>query len=256
MLEFESNVDYSTKLDNFEGPLDLLLHLIKQAKIEIKDIFVSDVTEQFLKYIEGLEVLDIDKASDYLNMAATLLEIKSNSLLPKVEEFDENYEDPEEALKRRLEEYKLLKDASEKLKLQENVERFYKEPDKSVGDVRVVYTDFNLNGLIDAFSKLLMRVDDKKRQENITKEIPKEVFTVKDKVEHIRTVLLKKNSVSFFELFTSYYHKNELITTFQALLELLKLQYVAVEQDGVFNDITITLRDDRNEELGEIDEYN
>ncbi len=257
MAEFESTVDYSTKLDNFEGPLDLLLHLIKEAKIEIKDIFVSDVTEQFLKYMEGLEVLDVDKASEYLNMAATLLEIKSKSLLPKIEIFDEDYEDPEEMIKRRLEEYKLFKEASEKLKLQENVERFYKEPDKSVGDVRVVYNDyFNLDGLIDAFSKLLMRVDDKKRQENVLKEIPKEVFTVKDKVEHIRSVLNEKKTVSFFELFTRYYHKNEFITTFQALLELLKLQYVSVEQNGVFDDITITLREDRNEELGEIDEYN
>ncbi len=256
MAEFESTVDYSTKLDNFEGPLDLLLHLIKEAKIEIKDVFVSDVTEQFLKYIEGLDVLDVDKASEYLTMAATLLEIKSKSLLPKVEIYDDDYEDPEETIKRRLEEYRLFKEASEKLKLQENVERFYKDPDKSVGDVKIVYNDFNLDGLIDAFSKLLMRVDDKKRQKNVLKEIPKEIFTVKDKVEHIRNVLSEKNSVSFFELFSGYYYRNELITTFQAMLELLKLQYVSVEQNGVFDDITITLREDRNEELGEIDEYN
>ena len=88
------------------------------------------------------------------------------------------------------------------------------------------------------------------------KEIPNEVFTVKDKVEHIRTVLLERKEVSFFEMFSSYYTKNELITTFQAMLELLKLQYITVDQNGVFDDITITLRDDRNEELGEIDEYN
>ena len=255
MAEFESVVDYSTKLDNFEGPLDLLLHLIKEAKIEIKDIFVSDVTEQFLKYMEGLSQIDVDKASEYLNMAATLLEIKSKSLLPKIEEFDEDYEDPEEMIKRRLEEYKLFKEASEKLKQIENVERFYKEPDKSVGDVRIVYNDFNIDGLIEAFSKLLMRVDDKKRQENVLKEIPKEVFTVKDKVEFIRNVLVDKQTISFFELFTEHLSKSELITTFQAMLELLKLQYISVEQNGVFDDITINLREDRNEELGEIDEY-
>ena len=254
MAEFESIVDYSTKLDNFEGPLDLLLHLIKEAKIEIKDVFVSKVTEQFLQYMDGLDVLDVDKASEYLNMAATLLEIKSKSILPKIEEMD--FEDPEQELIRQLEEYKLFKEASEKLKEQENVLRFYKEPDKSVGDVKIVYSNFNLDGLIAAFSKLLMRVDDKKRQENVLKEIPKEVFTVKDKVEHIRAVLLDKKEASFFEMFSSYYTKNELITTFQAMLELLKLQYITVEQNGVFDDITITLREDRNEELGEIDEYN
>ncbi len=255
MAEFESIVDYSTKLENFEGPLDLLLHLIKEAKIEIKDIFVSQVTEQFLEYIKGVEVLDIDKASEYLVMAATLIEIKSKSILPVIEEI-ENEEDEGKELIRKLEEYKLFKEASEKLKEQENVDRFYKEPNKDVGDVKIVYSDFNLEGLINAFSKLLMRVDDKKRQENMLKEIPKEVFTVKDKVVHIRQTLLDRKEMSFYELFTSYYTKNELITTFQAMLELLKLQYIKVEQTGIFDDITLKLREDRNEELGEIDEYN
>ena len=180
MAEFESVVDYSTKLKNFEGPLDLLLHLIKEAQIEIKDIFVSEVTDQFLKYMDGLSVLDVDKTSEYLNMAATLLEIKSKAILPKIDEtFDE--EDPEQTLIRQLEEYKLFKEASAKLKEQENVDRFYKEPDDDVGEVKVIYNKFNLQGLISAFSKLLMRVDDKRRQENTLKEIPKEVFTVKDK---------------------------------------------------------------------------
>ncbi len=256
MAEFESIVDYSTKLDNFDGPLDLLLHLIKDAKIDIRDIFVSQVTEQYLEYINNLEVIDVDKVSEYLLMATKLLEIKSKSVLPLLEEEQQALDDEKDDLYRQLEEYKLFKEASEDLKLQENVLRFYKEPDKNVGEVKVIYNDFNLNGLIEAFSKLLMRVDDKKRQENVLKEIPKEVFTVKDKVTHLQTILLEKKSVSFFETFSSNRTKNELITTFQALLELLKLQYVYVEQNGIFNDITITLRDDRNEELGEIDEYN
>ena len=210
MAEFESVVDYSTKLDNFEGPLDLLLHLIKEAKIEIKDIFVSQVTEQFLLYMNGVEVLDVDKASEYLNMAATLLEIKSKSILPKIDEYLDDLEDPETALIRQLEEYKLFKEASEKLKEQENVLRFYKEPDKSVGDVKIVYSDFNLDGLISAFSKLLMRVDDKRKQENVLKEIPKEVFTVKEKVDTIRSILLERKSVSFFETFDKIYTRTEI----------------------------------------------
>ena len=256
MAEFESVVDYSTKLDNFEGPLDLLLHLIKEAKIEIKDIFVSQVTEQFLKYMDGLSVLDVDKASDYLNMAATLIEIKSKSILPSEEDMQDVL-DEQQLLFQQLEEYKLFKEVSEKLKAQQNVDRFYKEPDKSVGEVKIVYNEyFNIDGLINAFSKLLMRVDDKRRQENVLKEIPKEVFTVKDKVEKIRSILLDKKIVSFFETFDGVYSKSELITTFQAMLELLKLQYIKVEQNDIFDDITLILRDDRNEELGEIDEYN
>ena len=256
MAEFESVVEYSTKIDNFDGPLDLLLHLIKEAQIEIKDIFVSQVTEQFLAYMNGLSVLDVDKASEYLNMAATLLEIKSKSILPKEEIFDEDYIDEGLLLQQKLEEYKLIKEASEKLKMQENIDRFYKDPDKSVGEVKIVYSDFNLDGLINAFSKLLMRVDDKERQQNQLKEIPKEVFTVKDKVYHLRSLLLDRQAISFFETFDENYTKNELITTFQALLELLKMQYVTVEQNGIFDDIIINLREDRNEEIGEIDEYN
>ena len=256
MAEFESVVDYSTKLDNFDGPLDLLLFLIKEAKIDITEIFVSQVTEQYLAYINSFEIIVVDKVSEYLIMAAKLLEIKSKSVLPLMDDEAQAIEDDKQNIYRQLEEYKLFKEASQDLKEQENVLRFYKEPDKNVGEVKVVYNDFNLEGLIEEFSKLLMRVDDKKRQENVLKEIPKEIFTVKDKVDHLRNVLLEKKSVSFFETFSTNHTKNELITTFQALLELLKLQYVSVEQDGVFNDITITLREDRNEELGEIDEYN
>ena len=122
MAEFESVVDYSTKLENFEGPLDLLLHLIKEAKIEIKDIFVSEVTDQYLQYISNLNEIDVEKASEYLIMAATLLEIKSKAVLPKVEEYLDEIEDPEQALIRQIEEYKLFKEAGEKLKQQETTE--------------------------------------------------------------------------------------------------------------------------------------
>ncbi len=256
MAEFESVVDYSTKLENFEGPLDLLLHLVKEAKIEIKDIFVSEVTDQFLAYIASLDQIDVEKAGEYLNMAATLVEIKSKSVLPPIEDFLEDEEDPEQAVIRQLEEYKLFKEAGEKLKQQENVDRFYKEPDKSAGDVKIVYKDFNLDGLIEAFSKLLLKVEDRRKSEAQQKEIPKEIFTVADKIQHIKTTLLEKQEVSFFELFSSYCTRNELITTFQAMLELLKWQYIGAIQNGVFDDITIYLREDRNEEIGEIDEYN
>ena len=96
----------------------------------------------------------------------------------------------------------------------------------------------------------------RRKQQNTLKEIPKEVFTVKDKVMRIRTEILERKEMSFFEMFTEYTTRNELTTTFQAMLELLKLQYISVEQQTMFDDITIKLREDRNEELGEIDEYN
>ena len=255
MAEFESIVDYDTVLDNFEGPLDLLLHLIKEAKIEIREVFVSDVTEQFVKYVQQLKDMDVDKVTEYLTMASTLVELKSKAVLPAIEDIDDGSETEEEFF-RRVEEYALLKEASVKLKERENVDRFYKEPDKSIGETKIVYTEFNVDALVKAFFKLMMRVEDKRKSEIESKEIPKEVYSVKDKVDYIRTILLDRKFVSFYELFNLNVSRKELITTFQATLELLKLQYMRIEQKDLFGDITLILRDDRNEEIGEIDEYN
>lgn len=260
---FESVVDYTTKLSNFEGPLDLLLYLVNKAEISIRDIFVSEVTEQFIEYVRSADDLDMEKESEYLGMAATLLEIKSKELLPIMQfEWDQeddyfmDEESPQENIFRQLEEYKLFKEASENLKEQETVNIFYKEPDESANDVRIEYTDFNLNNLVKAFSKLLERLDLEKRIKNSQKEIPKEVFTVADKINYIKTTMLERQSCSFFELFKEDASKMEIITTFQALLELLKLQYLTYEQKETFGDITINLREDRSEEVGDLSEYN
>jgi len=258
--QFTSNVDYSTVLDNFNGPLDLLLHLVQEAQIEIKDIFVSQVTDQFLKYMESLDRIDMDKASEYLDMAARLVEIKSRALLPQPDyDEPEDFIDPEQELIREIEEYSLFKQKAEELKEKENVDRFYKNPDESAGEVKLVYKDFNLEGLLDAFSKLMLRVENKAKKQK-AKEIPKDVYTVADKVGFIRTTLLAREKCKFFELFEEDTNRNEVITTFQALLELLKLQYVRAEQPQTYGDIEITLREDRSEDLGdlskELAEYN
>ena len=133
---FETEVDYTTVLDNFEGPLDLLLHLIKQEEIEIKDIFVSQVTEQFLSYMKGLPYIDLDKASEYLNIAATIIDIKARSLLPPPDDgFDDYYDendDPEQELIAALEEYQMIKEEAEKLRERETVGYFFKQPDKDL----------------------------------------------------------------------------------------------------------------------------
>lgn len=260
---FESVVDYTTKLSNFEGPLDLLLYLVNKAEISIRDIFVSEVTEQFIEYVRSADDIDMEKESEYLGMAATLLEIKSKELLPimqfewdQEDEYFMDEESPQENIFRQLEEYKLFKEASENLKEQETVNIFYKEPDESANDVRIEYTDFNLNNLVKAFSKLLERLDLEKRIKNSQKEIPKEVFTVADKIDYIKTTMLERQSCSFFELFKEDASRMEIITTFQALLELLKLQYLTYEQKETFGDITINLREDRSEEVGDLSEYN
>ena len=255
MADFESNVNYTTKLSNFEGPLDLLLHLIKQAEIDIKDIFVSEVTSQFLDYVYNSEI-DMETESEYLQIAATIIEIKSKMIIPN-EEANLEAEDEGQLLIRRIEEYKLYKESAEKLKTLEDVNRFYKKPDDNAHDYKVVYTDFNVDALIKAFTNLLARVDIKDTIENARKEIPKEVFTVADKIYFIRDELTSKKEMSFFELFTDFSSRNEIITTFQAVLELLKLQFLKFEQADTFGDITLLLSDTQgNINIENIDEYN
>lgn len=254
---FESVVDYTTVLDNFEGPLDLLLFLIKQEKIEIKDIFVSKVTEQFLDYVKGLPYIDIDKASEYLSIASAILEIKAKSLVPAIVEPESEEEDGEAMLIRALEEYKMLKEESAKLKELETVGFYYKPPDKNVGEAKIVYKDFNLEGLLKAFTEFMLRRDAMLRDENVQREIPKDIYTIPDRAAYICETVDERGEVAFDELFSLHAGRSEIITTFQALLELLKHQFIRVEQDATFGRIVIKYNPDRNEEedLGDIGEF-
>lgn len=253
---FESVVDYTTVLDNFEGPLDLLLFLIKKEQVEIRDIFVSKVTEQFLDYMKGLPYIDIDKASEYLSIASAILEIKAKSLVPAIVEPEEDEEDAETSLIRALEEYKLLKEESAKLKELETIGYYYKEPDKSVGEAKIVYRDFNLEGLLKAFTDLMLRQEARLRDENVQREIPKDVYTIPDRAAYICETVDERGEVAFDELFTPHSGRSEIITTFQALLELLKHQIVKVEQGGTFDKIIIKYNPERSEDdyLGDIGE--
>ncbi len=258
---FETEVDYTTVLDNFEGPLDLLLHLIKQEEIEIKDIFVSQVTEQFLSYMKGLPYLDLEKASEYLNIAATIIDIKARSLLPPPDDgFDPYYDeddDPEQELIQALEEYKMLKEEAEKLKERETVGYFFKAPDKDLTGVKVQYKDLTLDGLMDAFTKMLMRIERQRLSNPPPREIPKDNFTVVEKARHIRDTIKEKETLQFEELFDEKASTPEIVTTFQALLELLRNQIVTVEQEVLFG--TIIIRKNPNisedQDIGEFDEY-
>ncbi len=259
---FETEVDYTTILDNFEGPLDLLLHLIKQEEIEIKNIFVSQVTEQFLSYMKGLPYLDLEKASEYLNIAATIIDIKARSLLPPpddgLDDYYDEYDDPEQELISALEEYQMIKEEAEKLKERETVGYFFKSPDKDLTGVQVQYKDLTLDGLMDAFTKMLLRLEGKKKAAPPAREIPKDIYTVRDKIKHIRDRISSADKMDFEQLFVSDSTTAEIVTTFQALLELLKHQFVIVQQDDLFSSIIITKNPDRkeDEEIGEIDEYN
>ena len=231
----------SVKLTNFEGPLDLLLHLVKDAKIEIKDIFVSEVTNQFLLYMSQISAVDVSKASEYMAMAATLIEIKSRSLLPVFDTTDASLDNPEDILIRQLEEYKIFKEASEKLREFEDVNRLYKAADQSVGNVRLIAKDMSLDGLLDAFANMLHRIDIKESDKQ-PKEIKRDQYSVTEKIDYIQDRLSSEESVSFFSLFDAdSVSRNEIVVTFSALLELLKIQYIRVAQGEFFNDIVIKL---------------
>ena len=243
--------ELSLNIKNFNGPLDLLLHLVKEAKIEIKDIFLSEVTSQFLAYMTQLNTLDVDKASEYMEIAATLLEIKSHSLLPVMPGLeDDSAETSEQLLIRRLEEYaKLFKEASMELKELENVDRLYKEPSKEAGDVRFTVKDLSLENLLNAFAGILHKVELRKLDVNSPRQIKKETFSVKGKMLYIRDLLMEKDETYFFSLFEEDASANEVVVTFSALLELMKLQFIKTEQPDAFGDIKIV----RNKEnTGEI----
>ncbi len=259
--KFESNVDYTTVLANFEGPLDLLLYLINREEIEIKDIFVSQVTEQFLDYMKGLPYLDVDKITEYLNIAASIIKIKAQALVPNLEEdpeLAEEIEEDKQELIRALEEYRLIKGEMEKLKELETVGYYFKEPDKDVGETRTVFSldNLTLQGLVKAFSSLLIRRADEIEEESF-REIPRDEYTVAQKITFILEVFENESEVRFEQLFTKDYTRSEIVTTFQAILELLKHQFLRVKQEEAFGQIYITFNPEAKEEtLGEIDEYN
>ena len=259
--KFESNVDYDTVLGNFEGPLDLLLYLINKEEIEIKDVFVSQVTEQFLAYMQGLKNLDVDKVSDYLNIAATIIKIKAQALVPNLEEdpdLEAEIEEDKAELIRALEEYKLIKEETGKLKELETIGYYFKEPDKDVGETRTVFTldNLTLDGLIAAFSAVLLKQEELGKSEEV-REIPRDSFTVEQKIAFVLESLEEQSEVKFEQLFTRDFTKPEIVTTFQAILELLKYQFLRVKQDTMFGEITISMNPDRDKEaqLGTIDEY-
>lgn len=228
------------KLSNFDGPLDLLLSLVKENKIEIKDIFVSQVTEQFLQYMDQVAELDVEQASEYMAMSATLLEIKSRALLPILPELDKDEEAPEDVLIRQLEEYKLFKEIVTELKEQENVDRFYREPDKSVGkEVSVIKDTLSADGFLKAFNKFLLKLQARTSVQDVSRTMVKESYSVPQKIRYIREVLKTESRFNFLELFDENATRNEFVTTFFAVLELSKLQIITVTQDELFGDVII-----------------
>lgn len=255
MEEFEENTEEEFlegglryKLADFEGPLDLLLEIVKKNKLDIETLRLADITEQYLSYMDQCETLDMERASEFITIAATLIEIKARSILPRQEEIlDED--DPEKQLLEKMKlykEYTLFKEAGEKLHNIEDVNRMYKQPDNSVGNAKIVLKDMVLDKLLDAFVGLLTKVDKKDLVEE-PKTIVKDRFTVAEKILSIRRILMEKQEVKFEDLFLAGQTKSELINIFLAVLELLKMQIAKLEQEELFGDIVIRANPDKQE---------
>ncbi len=228
-------------IGDFEGPLDLLLHLIKKSKMEIFDVKISDITNQYLNFIKEMSNLNLDIASEYLIMAAELIEIKSRKLLPSSNENESNTEDEidtEEELKRRLIEYKKYKESTETFRVLEDKRNSYytKSPEliKNYFDEKIENNgSVGIFDLLDAFQKLLERQNYNKP---INTKITRKELSIKERVAKIRDILKEKKKLKFIELFEDF-SKPYVVVTFLSVLEMTKNKEITIKQDNNFSDI-------------------
>lgn len=233
---------YYVSLKQFEGPLDLLLHLITRAKVDIRDIFVSEITEQYLASLEGVGELDMDVASEFLAMAATLLEIKSRALLPRPPEPEtEGEETPEQALIRRLEEYKLFKESADRMKEFERaaMQVFSKLPEEYPLPPPVIeLTGLSLDGLVRALERILARQTEAGEPGRVFRAITRDRFTIEQCTRNL-TARLKTGPVLFTDMLSERVTRDEIVSYFMAMLELIRLGRLHAEQETVFDDILL-----------------
>ena len=235
---------YHVRIENFEGPLDLLLHLIKKNELNIYDIPIAMIAQQYLEYLEAMKELNLNVAGDFLVMAATLLQIKSKMLLPVDEaaQDDEDGPDPREELVRRLLEYKTYKEAARQLDDQEKLWRevFSRDPGFVSEPIEPAVEELSLDNislfdLVDALKEVLDRNPGSKLI-----EIVPDNLTVRERMNVILEMLEGKDSVSFVGLFEPSSHRLVIIVTFLALLELMKLRVARVFQTETFGPILVS----------------
>lgn len=241
-------VKYTIHIENFEGPFDLLFHLIEKNKIDIYDIPIAIITGQYLEYLDSMKEFDLEIASDFLVMAATLIHIKSKMLLPKQKEAEEESEDPREDLVARLFEYKMYKEFAIDLKEREGLcnKSYYKLPDIiQIEETKTQLIGLSGNDLYNAFRRIVERnVNAEKHNENaFSKIIHREKISVHTKIRSIVRLLKNNDKIEFSNLFESG-TKNDMISTFLAILELIKLKRVVIEQSQNFGDIIIYRSDE------------
>lgn len=232
-------MEITLKIDDFEGPLDLLLHLIKENKMDLLNLKIEKIIEEYLEFIEKMEEMNLDIASGYLVMASELLEMKSKLLLPRQEKEEETEEDPKEKLINRLVEYQKYKELTKDFrqlekerkeihtKLPENLKE-YKE-----NGIVITNTNVTLDDLLNAFQKFLER---KKQEEPLNTKITKKEISVEERTLSIRNILNKQKKVNFLEFF-DVLTKEYVVVTFLAILEMAKKNEIKITQESKFGEI-------------------
>lgn len=231
-------MELDLKINEFEGPLDLLLHLIKESKMNIFDIKIGEITEQYLNYIEKQEDMNLNIDSEYLVLASELIEIKSKLLLPNEKVQNDDEEDPREDLINRLLEYEAYKEVTKKLKEKEEIRKeIYTKAPSNIQDYidgnEKLRSDITLDDLIDAFQKFLKR---KEESNPLSTSITEKEISVSSRKHEIRIMLKKNKKVSFFSLFTII-SKEYIVATFLAILEMAKNKELIILQSETFDDI-------------------
>lgn len=236
--------DYKIQLEVFEGPLDLLLYLIKRDELDIYDIPIERITNQYMQYLEMMQMLDLNIAGEFLVMAATLMMIKSRLLLPVEDrpELEPEEDDPRWDLVRQLVEYKKFKDAADHLEelalYQEDI--FVREGDHvALGpEPEVALQDVSIFDLIAAFNEAL-----KKAPKEDLAEIFSDQFTVSQKVDFLTQLLRKEKRARLSDIFSGMWHRYEMVCTFLAILELIRLKQLRASQSGPFGEIELVAVD-------------
>ena len=233
---------YAIKLENFEGPLDLLCHLIDKNKMDIYDIKLSEITDQYIDYINDMEKMNLEITSEFLIMASTLLYLKSKNLLPN--QVEDEKELTEEELLQRIIEYKKFKEITKKLK--ENFlqysKRFYKFPEEIELPKQKIEKDYDSRIIPKIYKELLQRNTEKinENASNIEKIAITDTYTVGNTVKEMYRALVKFKKFTFNKLFSLKKHnRNEVVTAFSGLLEMSRRNKVTTEQDELFGDIEV-----------------
>ena len=232
----------SYKLPDFEGPLDLLLFLVQKNKLNIYDIPIAEVLEQYLAAIKEMKEYNMDVASEFLTMAATLLEIKSRALLPRPPKPEEEGEEtPEQALIRRLEEYKLYKESAGQMKEFEKAafQVFSKLPEEyPLPPQPIELTGLSVDGLVRALERIIARQTQADDPGRVFRAIMRDKFTIEQCVFNL-TSRLRKGPVLFTDMLSSHVTRDEIVSYFMAMLELLKMGRLHAQQEAAFDDILI-----------------